>query len=126
VSSRFASAWRRCREGVAAIAPKGDSGPVCQAELTILSPQLEAETYTRVRSHIATAREMHVRHNFSRRLVLAAIDELAAFLNDQRLTLAKKAGLDEESFIRTVESLRADLPATDAVSRPSATRIERA
>lgn len=65
-------------------------------------------------SHIATAPEMRVRHNWSRRLVLAAIDELAAFLNDQRPTLAKKAGLDEELFIRTVESLRADVPATDA------------
>ena len=58
--------------------------------------------------------EMHVRHNYSRRLVLATIDELAAFLNDQRPTLAKKAGLDEELFIRTVESLGADVPATDA------------
>jgi uncharacterized protein YfeS len=65
-------------------------------------------------SHIATAPEMHVRHNYSRRLVLAAIDELAAFLNDQRPTLAKKASLDAELFIRTVESLRADVPATDA------------
>ncbi len=65
-------------------------------------------------SHIATAQEMHIRHNFSRRLVLAAIDELAAFLNDQRPTLAKKAGLDEELFIRTVESLGASVPATDA------------
>lgn len=65
-------------------------------------------------SHIATAPEMRVRRNFSRQLVLAAIDELAAFLNDQRLTLAKKAGLDEELFIRTVESLRADVPANDA------------
>jgi uncharacterized protein YfeS len=65
-------------------------------------------------SRIATAPEMHVRHNWSRPLVLAAIDELAAFLNDQRPTLAKKAGLDEELFIRTVESLRVDVPATDA------------
>jgi uncharacterized protein YfeS len=65
-------------------------------------------------SRVATAPEMHVRHNWSRRLVLATVDELAAFLNDQRPTLAKKAGLDEELFIRTVESLRADVPATDA------------
>ena len=65
-------------------------------------------------SHIATAREMHVRHNWSRRLLLAAIAELAAFLNDQRPPLAKKAGLDEELFIRPVYSLRADVPATDA------------
>jgi uncharacterized protein YfeS len=65
-------------------------------------------------SHIATAPEMHVRHNWSRRLVLAAIDELAAFLNDQRPTLAKKAGFDAGLFIRTVESLRADVPTTDA------------
>jgi len=65
-------------------------------------------------SHIATAPEMHVRHNWSRRLVIATINELAAFLDNQRPTLAKKAGLDEELFIRTVASLRADVPATDA------------
>ena len=65
-------------------------------------------------SHIATAAEMHVPYNYSRRLVLAAIDELAAFLNDQRPILAKKTGLDANLFVRTVESLRADVPATDA------------